>query len=126
MPVHLTRAGRRGRSGSVAAAGILREAVPAKHRVAEEAEVAVAGGGSRRAPASDHASLIVHGRDRTGIVAAVSAVLAQHDANIVSLDQYSDDTPGGAFFQRTTLTRDNLRARLPQIEHDLRARLAAG
>ena len=76
--------------------------------------------------AADHASLIVHGRDRTGIVAAVSSVLADHGVNIVSLDQYSDNPHGGAFFQRTVFTRDNLRAVLPRIEDDLRARLAGG
>jgi formyltetrahydrofolate hydrolase len=37
-------------------------------------------------PSPDHASLIVQGRDRTGIVSAVGSVLAGHDANIVSLD----------------------------------------
>jgi formyltetrahydrofolate deformylase len=47
------------------------------------------------------ASLIVQGKDRPGIVAAVSSVLSRHDANVVSLDRYSDDPYGGAFFQRT-------------------------
>jgi formyltetrahydrofolate deformylase len=50
--------------------------------------------------APDHASLIVQGQDRTGIVAAVASVLAGYGANTVSLDQYSDDPHGGAFFQR--------------------------
>jgi formyltetrahydrofolate deformylase len=36
--------------------------------------------------ARDHASLIVQGKDRTGIVAAVGSVLSSHGANIVSLD----------------------------------------
>ncbi|MET7975508.1 hypothetical protein ABZW44_21120 [Streptomyces mirabilis] len=36
-----------------------------------------------RKPAPHHASLIVKGKDRTGIVAAVGAVLSGHDANIV-------------------------------------------
>ncbi len=71
------------------------------------------------------ASLIVHGKDRTGIVAAVSAVLSAHEANIVSLDQYSDPADGG-FFQRTVFSLDGLKAVLPQLENDLRERLSDG
>jgi formyltetrahydrofolate deformylase len=74
----------------------------------------------------NQAVLIVHGKDRTGIVAAISAVLGKHDANIVSLDQYSDNPHGGAFFQRTVFALDHLKARLPQVEQDLRAKLAEG
>jgi formyltetrahydrofolate deformylase len=77
-----------------------------------------------RKPAPHHASLIVQGRDRTGIVAAVGSLLSGHCANIVSLDQYSDNPQGGAFFQRTVFSLDNLRAVLPAIEQDLRERLA--
>ncbi|GAA1648599.1 formyltetrahydrofolate deformylase [Actinoplanes couchii] len=75
-------------------------------------------------PAADQAVLIVHGRDRTGIVAAISAVLGRHGANIVSLDQYSDNPHGGAFFQRTVFGRAGLRAALPAIEADLRTELS--
>ncbi|MEV6344789.1 formyltetrahydrofolate deformylase [Actinoplanes sp. NPDC051851] len=78
------------------------------------------------APAPTHASLIVHGKDRTGIVAAISAVLGKHDANIVSLDQYSDDPAGGAFFQRTVFSVANLKAVLPKIDADLQAQLSEG
>jgi formyltetrahydrofolate deformylase len=77
-------------------------------------------------PTRHQASLIVHGRDRTGIVAAVGAVLGKHQANIVSLDQYSDDPHGGAFFQRTVFSLNNLKAALPQIDRDLKAVLAKG
>jgi formyltetrahydrofolate deformylase len=69
------------------------------------------------------AVLIVQGKDRTGIVATVSSVLSGHGANIVSLDQYSDDPLGGAFFQRTVFSLDN--AALPAIEQDLTERLPA-
>jgi formyltetrahydrofolate deformylase len=72
-----------------------------------------------RAAARTLASLIVQGADRTGIVAAVAAVLGRHNANIVSLDQYSDDPHGGAFFQRTVFSLDNLKAALPDIARDL-------
>jgi formyltetrahydrofolate deformylase len=79
-------------------------------------------------PAHDqlYASLIVQGKDRTGIVAAVGSVLTRHGANIVSLDQYSDNPHGGAFFQRTVFSLGNLKAILPQIEEDLRGQLANG
>lgn len=77
-----------------------------------------------RKPVPQHASLIVKGKDRTGIVAAVGAVLSNHGANIVSLDQYSDNPQGGAFFQRTVFSLDNLKAALPAIENELKARLA--
>jgi formyltetrahydrofolate deformylase len=71
------------------------------------------------------AALIVKGEDRTGIVAAVGAVLSGHGANIVSLDQYSDNPQGGAFFQRTVFSLDNLKAAIPALEHDLGDRLGA-
>ncbi|MFI5896868.1 formyltetrahydrofolate deformylase [Actinoplanes sp. NPDC051513] len=83
-----------------------------------------------QAPSPTHthnqASLIVHGRDRTGIVAAVGAVLSKHKANIVSLDQYSDNPHGGAFFQRTVFSLDNLKAALPHIDDDLNSQLGKG
>ncbi|GAA2652861.1 formyltetrahydrofolate deformylase [Paractinoplanes durhamensis] len=79
-----------------------------------------------RTPTHHQASLIVHGSDRTGIVAAVGAVLGKHQANIVSLDQYSDDPLGGAFFQRTVFSLNNLKAALPQIDRDLKTALAKG
>jgi formyltetrahydrofolate deformylase len=79
------------------------------------------------APAAGNlGSLIIRGADRTGIVAAVSSVLSRHGANIVSLDQYSDDPQGGAFFQRTVFSVDNLAVVLPEIEADLAAALGDG
>ncbi|SDQ93331.1 MULTISPECIES: formyltetrahydrofolate deformylase [Actinopolyspora] len=79
-----------------------------------------------RALWENHASLIVQGEDRTGIVSAVSAVLSGHGANIVSLDQYSDDPQGGAFYQRTVFSLDDLKAVLPTIERDLETELGKG
>jgi formyltetrahydrofolate deformylase len=76
--------------------------------------------------AQDHASLIVQGKDRPGIVAAVTAVLAGFGANIVSLDQYSDDPQGGAFFQRSVFRLDHLAAVLPEVEKKLAQTLADG
>jgi formyltetrahydrofolate deformylase len=78
----------------------------------------------RRERAPHRASLIVRGEDRTGIVAAVASVLSSHGANIVSLDQYSDDPQGGAFFQRTVFSLDNLQAVFPALDEDLRKSLA--
>jgi len=84
-----------------------------------ESPTRVRGPRADRAAARTLASLIVQGEDRTGIVAAVAAVLGGHQANIVSLDQYSDDPHGGAFFQRTVFSLDNLQAVLPDIARDL-------
>jgi formyltetrahydrofolate deformylase len=67
----------------------------------------------------NQASLIVQGQDRTGIVAVVASVLTSYGANIVSLDQYSDDPHGGAFFQRTVFSAGDLKVVLPEIEKDL-------
>ncbi|MGW1748361.1 formyltetrahydrofolate deformylase [Streptomyces sp. NPDC002092] len=70
-------------------------------------------------PPALQASLIVQGADATGIVAAVTSVLGAHGANIVSLDQYSDNPQGGAFFQRTVFGLDNLQVALPALRTDL-------
>ncbi|MFD7131666.1 formyltetrahydrofolate deformylase [Streptomyces sp. NPDC059894] len=75
---------------------------------------------ARKAQGPAHqASLIVQGADATGIVAAVTSVLGRHGANIVSLDQYSDNPQGGAFFQRTVFGLDGLQAALPALRADL-------
>ncbi len=58
----------------------------------------------------DHACLIVHGPDRPGIVAAVTALIIPNKGNIVQLDQYSDDADGGSFFQRVVFHRSDLPA----------------
>ncbi|MFD5055728.1 formyltetrahydrofolate deformylase [Streptomyces tendae] len=77
----------------------------------------------RNKGAGHQASLIVQGADATGIVAAVASVLSEHGANIVSLDQYSDDPQRGSFFQRTVFGLDGLRAALPAVRADLDAAL---
>jgi formyltetrahydrofolate deformylase len=92
---------------------------------------ALAAGPRPAAPAAaearhGHASLIVHGSDRAGIVAAVASVLSGHGANIVSLDQYSDNPEGGAFFQRTVFSLKDLAVRLPEIEDSLRNAIGDG
>lgn len=67
--------------------------------------------------------LIVTGQDRPGIVAAVSSILQEFGANIVSLDQYSTDAEGGSFFQRTVFDLANLTARRPELEVKFEERL---
>ena len=67
----------------------------------------------------DRVCLIVHGPDRPGIVAAVTSVLARHGANIVELDQHSDNAAGGAFFQRTVFYAERYPAVRPAIEAHL-------
>src|ERR1700749_3487296 len=74
-------------------------------------------------PDQTRASLIVQGKDRAGIVAAVAAVLTGFGANIVSLDQYSTDPQGGDYFQRTVFSLDRLKSALPEIEKELAKRL---
>lgn len=68
---------------------------------------------------ADRAVLVVQGQDRPGIVAAVSSTLARHGANIVSLDQYTDDPSGGQFFQRTVFDLPGLVAAAASLEADL-------
>ncbi|MCC4909568.1 formyltetrahydrofolate deformylase [Microbacterium sp. cx-59] len=67
----------------------------------------------------DHACLIVHGPDKPGIVAAVTSLITRNKANIVTLDQYSDNPEGGAFFQRVVFHRPDLAAAMPDLEADL-------
>lgn len=67
----------------------------------------------------DHGCLIVHGPDQPGVVATITSLLARHHANIVSLDQYSDNPEGGAFFQRVVFHRPDLVPALPEIQADL-------
>jgi formyltetrahydrofolate deformylase len=50
--------------------------------------------------AATTARLLITCPDRPGIVAAVSAFLFEHGANITELDQHSTDPEGGKFFMR--------------------------
>jgi len=68
---------------------------------------------AERAP---RATLVVHGTDRPGIVAAVTKLLADFDANIVTLDQYSTDPTGGEFFQRTEFNVPDFIGVRPDLE----------
>ena len=64
----------------------------------------------------DTARLLIACDDQPGIVAAVAGVLAEHEANIISLDQHSTDAEDGRFFQRTVIHLDGLAARRPALE----------
>ena len=68
---------------------------------------------------ADHACLIVHGPDRPGIVAAVTALIARNGGNITTLDQYSSNADGGEYFQRVVFHRPDLSAAMPTIQDDL-------
>ena len=65
---------------------------------------------------TDTARLLIACDDQPGIVAAVAGVLAEHEANIISLDQHSTDAEGGRFFQRTVIHREGLAAVRPTLE----------
>ncbi|RKT35532.1 formyltetrahydrofolate deformylase [Microbacterium sp. AG1240] len=67
----------------------------------------------------DRACLIVHGPDQPGLVAAVTALITRHKANIVSLDQYTDNPEGGDFFQRVVFHMNDLAAAFPDLKADL-------
>lgn len=64
----------------------------------------------------DTARLLIACADQPGIVAAVAGALAEHGANIMSLDQHSSDAEGGRFFQRTVFHLDGLAAHRPALE----------
>ena len=62
---------------------------------------------------------MVHGADRPGIVSAVSGLLTEQGANIISLDQHSTDHEGGRFFQRTEFHLPDLTVRRRDLEQAL-------
>ncbi|NWL26718.1 formyltetrahydrofolate deformylase [Paenarthrobacter ureafaciens] len=85
----------------------------------------VTGEQQKRGLLHDHASLIVYGPDKPGIVAAVTALITRNKGNIVSLDQYTDDPTGGAFFQRVVFHCRDLKVAMTEIENDLETTLGA-
>ena len=77
-------------------------------------------------PGTPHtqACLIVHGPDQPGLVSAITALITRNNANIITLDQYSQDVHDGAFFQRVVFSRPDLAAALPEIGADIEETLA--
>jgi formyltetrahydrofolate deformylase len=69
----------------------------------------------------DVARLIVACPDRPGIIAALSRLLAENGANIISSDQYSTDPEGGRFFLRMEIHLEDLAGRRPDLEAQLSA-----
>jgi formyltetrahydrofolate deformylase len=67
-------------------------------------------------PAEDVARLVVSCRDRHGIVAGLSSVLAGLGANIVSSAQHSTDPENGMFFLRIEVHLAGLAARFGELE----------
>ena len=76
---------------------------------------------TRRDSTPDIGRLLISCPDRPGIIAAVSAFLHAHGANIIESDQYSTDPEGGAFFLRTVFHRAGLSAMRLDLEHHFAA-----
>ncbi len=62
--------------------------------------------------------------DRPGLVAAVSAFLADAGANIVSLDQHATEQSGGTFMQRTIFHLPGLTAARDHLEREFAEQVA--
>jgi formyltetrahydrofolate deformylase len=67
--------------------------------------------------ARDIGRLLITCPDRPGIVAAVSRLLYDNDANILESQQYSTDPFGGTFFQRIEFYLRDLPRRIDELEH---------
>lgn len=66
----------------------------------------------------NRARLLIQCPDQPGIVAAVSQFLYEHEANIVTSDQYTLNPNGGLFFMRIEFECPNLLAKKAKIEAD--------
>ncbi|UUT34763.1 formyltetrahydrofolate deformylase [Microbacterium elymi] len=89
-------------------------------------ETPMAARGADLDPLRDQAVLLVQGQDRPGLVRAVSTTLAEHRANIISLDQYTDHANGGRFFQRAVFRLEGLDVARSALEESLRVALGEG
>jgi formyltetrahydrofolate deformylase len=76
-------------------------------------------------PTKDVGRLLLRCADRPGLVAAVSAFLANAGANIVSLDQHSTEQSGGTFMQRTIFHLPGLTAARDALEREFREQVAS-
>jgi formyltetrahydrofolate deformylase len=70
------------------------------------------------------ARLLITCPDRPGIVAAVSNLLYNHDANITALDQHSTDPEDGTFIMRLEFQTPNLDVSRQALERSFEARVA--
>ena len=73
--------------------------------------------------AKDIGRLLIRCADRSGLVAAVTAFLANNGANIVSLDEHAQQT-GGIFLQRTVFHLPGLAAARADLEREFAERVA--
>ncbi|OBI87335.1 formyltetrahydrofolate deformylase [Mycobacterium asiaticum] len=69
-------------------------------------------------PPADIGRLLLRCHDRPGIIAAVSAFLANAGANIISLDQHSTAPEDGTFLQRAIFHLPGLTAAIDGLERD--------
>ena len=69
--------------------------------------------------------LIIKCPDQPGIVAAITAFLKEHHANIVELSQYSINPEGGTFFTRIEFETPNLKNHAQKMEEDFSRLLAS-
>ncbi len=88
--------------------------------IGEAADAAVCGRYS-----NDVGRLLLRCADRPGLVAAISAFLAQAGANIVSLDQHSTEQTGGTFVQRTIFQLPGLSAACDTLSRDFGQQVGA-
>jgi formyltetrahydrofolate deformylase len=75
-------------------------------------------------PSRHSARLLVHCADRPGIVSAVSGLLYDVGANIVSSSQWSSDPTGGSFFLRLEFVLDDFEQRRAGFEQRFDAEVA--
>ena len=69
----------------------------------------------------DRARMLISCPDQSGIVAAVSQFLFEHNANIVQSDQYTMDPEGGRFFIRIEFDLPDFSAKRERLENDFNA-----
>jgi formyltetrahydrofolate deformylase len=78
------------------------------------------------APAAAGGRLLIWCADRPGIVAAVSAFLAERGANITASDQHSSDPRDGRFFMRMEFQLDGLDRAAGEFEAAFEHEVAGG
>jgi formyltetrahydrofolate deformylase len=63
------------------------------------------------------AILLVRCPDRPGIIAAISAFLFRHGANIIDFEQHSTDDEGGVYFTRLEFQTGKIDLTLEELQH---------
>ena len=70
------------------------------------------------------AILLVRCPDRPGIIAAISAFLFRHGANIIDFDQHSTDDDGGVYFTRLEFQTSRVDVPVEELRHAFEAEVA--